>query len=144
MTIDEGKKMIEELKAEGFDEEQIVAGFYQLFIDGDVNVEQLGDLVQLVGWELTEEFKNMSPEDQKTKGWETSEDTSDVTKEENDEAKEFEPKENDGASEEKAEDGKEPEEKPEEDKKDESSEDENKNESEDDEEKRAKKLFGLK
>ena len=67
-----------------------------------------------------------------------------ATTEENDEAKEFEPKENDGASEEKTEDGKEPEEKPEEDKKDESSEDENKNESEDDEEQRAKKLFGLK
>ena len=74
MTVKEGLKMVEMLKKEGYDEEQIVGGFYQLYIDGKVTVEQLQDLVKLVGWEVTEEFLNMSEEDKKTKGWEVRED----------------------------------------------------------------------
>ena len=74
MTVKEGRKMVEMLKKEGFDEEQIVGGFYQLYIDGKVTVEQLQDLVKLVGWEVTEEFLNMCEEDKKTKGWEVVED----------------------------------------------------------------------
>ena len=74
MTVKEGLKMVEMLKKEGYDEEQIVGGFYQLYIDGKVTVEQLQDLVKLVGYEVTEEFLNMSGEDKKTKGWEVRED----------------------------------------------------------------------
>ena len=74
MTVKEGRKMVEELRKEGLSDENIVAGFYQLFIDDVINVDQLGDLVQLVGWEITEEFKKLSPEDQKTMGWELEED----------------------------------------------------------------------
>ena len=74
MTVKEGRKMVEMLKKEGFNEEQIVGGFYQLYIDGKVTVEQLQDLVKLVGWEVTEEFLNMSEEDKKTKGWVVRED----------------------------------------------------------------------
>ena len=74
MTIKEGRKMVEELRKEGLSDENIVAGFYQLFIDDVINVDQLGDLVQLVGWEITEEFKKLSPEEQKTMGWELEED----------------------------------------------------------------------
>jgi len=69
MTVKEGEKMIEELKKDGWNEEEIVAGFYQLFIEDEININELEDLVSLVGYELTEEFKKMSPEDQKTKGW---------------------------------------------------------------------------
>lgn len=85
MTVEEAKKMIEELKAQGNTEEDIVAGFYMMFCDGDIDVNELGDLVQLVGYELTDEFKNMSLEDQKTKGWDEDED---ISKEEIEEAKE--------------------------------------------------------
>lgn len=74
MTVKEGRKMVEELRKEGLSDENIVAGFYQLFIDDVINVDQLGDLVQLVGWEITEEFKKLSPEEQKTMGWELEED----------------------------------------------------------------------
>ena len=74
MTVKEGRKMVEELRKEGLSDENIVAGFYQLFIDDVINVDQLGDLVQLVGWEITEEFKKLSPEEHKTMGWELKED----------------------------------------------------------------------
>ena len=39
-----------------------------MFKDNKINVDELGDLVQLVGYELTDEFKNMSPDQQKTQG----------------------------------------------------------------------------
>ena len=69
MTVEEAKKMIEELKAQGETEEDIVAGFYAMLCEGDIDANELGDLVQLVGYELTDEFKNLSDEDKKTKGW---------------------------------------------------------------------------
>lgn len=144
MTVEEGKKMVQDLKNEGFDEEQIVGGFYQLFIEDKVTLDQLGDLVQLVGWELTDEFRNMSPEDQKTKGWETEEDaSSEVSEKENEDAKEYEP------GEEKDSEGENSSEDKGEDKEDASSEEnkeskpENEEESEEEQEARAKKLFGL-
>ena len=69
MTVKEAKEMIEELKAQGNSEEEIVAGFYMMFTEDKLTVDELQRLVELVGYELTEEFLNMSPEDQKTKGW---------------------------------------------------------------------------
>lgn len=69
MTIEEAKEMIEELKEQGETEEDIVAGFYAMFCEGDIDVNELSDLIKLLGYELTDEFKNMSEEDQKTKGW---------------------------------------------------------------------------
>lgn len=144
MTVEEGKKMVESLKEKGLSEENIVAGFYQLFIEDKVTLDQLGDLVQLVGWELTDEFRNMSPEDQKTKGWETEEDaSSEVSEKENEDAKEYEP------GEEKDSEGENSSEDKGEDKEDASSEEnkeskpENEEESEEEQEARAKKLFGL-
>ena len=143
MTVEEGKKMVETLKSKGYSEEDILAGFYQIFIDEKVDINQLGDLVQLVGYELTDEFRNLSPEDQKTKGWEIEEDEdAEVSEKENEDAKEYEPGEDSSKDSEKEESSSE-------EKEDASSEDEKKDdstekeESEEDEEKRAKKLFGL-
>ena len=75
MTVDEGKKAIEEMKAQGNSPEDIAGSFYLMFIDGKIDVEQLDALVNLLGYHLTDEFKNMSPEEQKTKGFEEKEPT---------------------------------------------------------------------
>ena len=77
MTVKEAKEMIEELKAQGSTEEELVAAFYGMFTEDKITIDELGDLVQLVGYELTEEFRNMSAEDQKTKGWADEENDSD-------------------------------------------------------------------
>ena len=92
MTAQEAREAIEELRAQGNSDEEMAARFYAMFVDGDIDVNQLGDLCQLVGYELTEEFKNMSPEDQKTKGYEEVEDE-DLTEEEIEDAKEITPAE---------------------------------------------------
>ena len=70
MTVQEGQKVIEELKSQGNSEEEIAGSFYLLFRDGKIDVEGLEGLVNLLGYHLTDEFKAMSPEQQKEEGYE--------------------------------------------------------------------------
>ena len=70
MTEQEVLEAIEELKQQGFSEDEFLLVFYTMFQNDDINLEQLAYLVDLFGYELTEEFLAMSPEDQKTKGYE--------------------------------------------------------------------------
>lgn len=108
MTVQEAKQSLEEiraqLKAKGVAEEEIpeeiVRTFYAMFQKDEIDVNEFGDLCQLVGYELTEDFKNMSPEDQKTKGLvEDEEDAEDLSEEEIEDAKEVEEDEVDDKSE---------------------------------------------
>lgn len=133
MTFEEAKKAIDGFKEDGRTDEEIVATFYLMFQDDKLNVKELGDLVGLVGYELTEEFLNMSPEDQKTKVFE-DDNEGDNEGEPSLEESDKEPKDNEEPKEENT-DKKEPtkEEKPEE-----------KIESDDTQEEKALKLFGLK
>ena len=122
MTIEEGKKAVAELKSEGYNEEEILASFYAMFQNDEIDINILEALTHIVGYELTDEFKNMSPEDQKTKGYEEREVEG---------AEEKAEAINEAAEEQGAEETEETEdeEKPE--------------ESEEDEKKKAMKLFGL-
>lgn len=70
MTVQEGQKVIEELKAQGNSDEEIAGSFYLLFRDGKIDVEGLEGLVNLLGFHLTDEFKAMDPEQQKEEGYE--------------------------------------------------------------------------
>lgn len=131
MTIEEGKKAIAELKSEGNTEEEILFGFYRMFQEDEIDINVLEALTHLVGYELTDEFKNMSPEDQKTKGYEEKEDTEGQEEkiEERDEANERANDEHDIVTgDEREKDDKESEES---------------EEPEEDERKKAMKLFGL-
>lgn len=70
MSIEELKKSIEEMKAQGQSEEEIAGAFYLLFREGKIDLEQLEALVNVLGFELSEEFKAMDPEMQKEAGYE--------------------------------------------------------------------------
>lgn len=82
MRPEEAKEAIETLKEKGMSDEELLYSLYGMFKNDEIDVNELGDLVQLVGYELTDEFKNMSPEDQKTKGVEKEEETEPEEKEE--------------------------------------------------------------
>ena len=69
MTLEELKKFIEKLKAQGETEEEMLAVFYGMYIDDMITLENLRTLTEVLGYEFTEEFENMSEEDKKTKGW---------------------------------------------------------------------------
>lgn len=121
MTLEEAKAAIEDLKAQGETEDDILKVLYLMFTKGEFDVETLRALVGTMGYEFTEEFEAMSDDDKKTKGWEQEDDPekSGLDKEEIEKAKECGDDECD-----------EPEDEPE-------------DESEEDEKKRAMKLFGL-
>ena len=70
MTIKEVQEAFEELRKDGQDDEDILAILYLMFQDDKIDINELSDLVQVLGYELTPEFLAMSPEDQKTKGYE--------------------------------------------------------------------------
>ena len=137
MTIDEAKKAFDEMRAQGADDNAILGTLYRMFQDDKIDVEQLGALVNVLGYELTDEFKQMTPEDQKTKGWEAddeSEKAEGVTDEEVEKAKEYGDKpdeRSDNASDEKSDET--------------DAESDKKDEEESDEEatKKARKIFGL-
>ena len=124
MTEVEMKQAIEQLKAENHSDEEILGGFFKMFQNDKLTFDELDGITNLMGYHITDKFKALSPEEQKTKGYEMTEVEAD--KETIEDAKEIKP-------EEKAEGGEEkPEEKPEE-----------KSEDDSDEEKKAMKLFGL-
>lgn len=133
MTIDEAKKAFDEMRAQGADDNAILGTLYRMFQDDKIDVEQLGALVNVLGYELTDEFKQMTPEDQKTKGWEAddeSEKAKGVTDEEVEKAKEY---------------GDDSDEKPDEKSDETDAESDKRDEEESDEEatKKARKIFGL-
>ena len=145
MTIDEAKKAFDEMRAQGADDNAILGTLYRMFQDDKIDVEQLGALVNVLGYELTDEFKQMTPEDQKTKGWEAddeSEKAEGVTDEEVEKAKEYgdDPDERSGnASDEKSDESDD-----ESDKEDEEDSDkEDEEESDEEAIKKARKIFGL-
>ena len=138
MTIDEAKKAFDEMRAQGADDNAILGTLYRMFQDDKIDVEQLGALVNVLGYELTDEFTQMTPEDQKTKGWEAddeSEKAEGVTDEEVEKAKEYgdDPDERSGnASDEKSDE-----------KSDDDSDKEDEEESDEEAIKKARKIFGL-
>ena len=141
MTIDEAKKAFDEMRAQGADDNAILGTLYRMFQDDKIDIEQLGALVNVLGYELTDEFKQMTPEDQKTKGWEAddeSEKAEGVTDEEVEKAKEYgdDPDERSGNESDEKSDEKSDETDAESDKKDEE-------ESDEEATKKARKIFGL-
>ena len=77
MTVEEARKVIDELESQGASKEEIAGAFYLLFRDDKIDTEQLESLVNLLGYELNDEFKNMSPEEQKENGYELTNDPKD-------------------------------------------------------------------
>ena len=68
MTIEELKKSIEIVKSQGYSEEEILEGFYKMFQDGKLTLDELDGIVNVMGYHLSDEFLKMNSMNQKTKG----------------------------------------------------------------------------
>lgn len=68
MTIEEAKQALEQLKAEGNSEEDILKVLYLMYHDDKIELNDLRIFTELLGWEFTEDFEAMSEEDKKNKG----------------------------------------------------------------------------
>lgn len=69
MTVKEAKKMFAGLRAQGQTDEDILGTLYLMFADDRISLDELETLCNVLGYELTEEFKAMSPEEQKVNGY---------------------------------------------------------------------------
>lgn len=89
MTPEELNKAVEAMKADGATEEDMLGAFYKMFQEDKISFEGLEALVEGIGYHITDEFRAMSDEDRKTKGYEEVE-TENVSEEAKEEAKEVE------------------------------------------------------
>lgn len=65
MTVGEFKETIAGLKEQGMDDNDIVITLYTMFVGDAITLEEFERLLAVLGYSLTEEFKKMSPEEQK-------------------------------------------------------------------------------
>lgn len=83
MTYEEAKAAIEDLKAQGETEDDILKVLYAMYTDDKLSLSDLRTFIGIMGYEFTEEFEAMSEEDKKTKGWEQETDENDSASGEN-------------------------------------------------------------
>lgn len=124
MTLREAKQVIDEYLAQGMTEDDVLGTLYLMYQDDSINLEELEKLIGILGYEFSEEFKNMSDEDKKTKGLGDAEEDFDDDDSEEDEEEDIEKAKSIKKERFDSEEDEEPEEKPE-------------------DEEKAKKLFGL-
>lgn len=139
MNNDEILSLIDQMKAQGLDEEKIMDSFYETFKEGKMDRKDLEALASALGYELVDDFKEDSTPDPIEGAAAEG-----ISKEEAEDLKEIKPEESKEEFEEKVEEAKEDEpeiEEKEEEKVEEESEE--KEDSEDDERKEAMKLFDL-
>lgn len=86
MNSEEIQSLIEQLKAQGLDEEEIMTVFYETFTKGDMDRKDLETLAEAMGYELTDDFKNEPAPDPIA-----SKDTEGLSEEELEDAKAIEP-----------------------------------------------------
>lgn len=65
MELNELKTAVEEMKAQGTSEEDILGTFYLKFVDGEISLEEFEALASVLGKGLSDEFKGLSEEEQK-------------------------------------------------------------------------------
>lgn len=108
MNAEEVKAKLDELKAQGLSEEEILDALYDMFLDGELSKEDLGKVIGTIGYELSPEFDAVDedePIDLKEKGEPVdAEIPEDISKDEIEKAKEIPSAEGEEESEEPEED----------------------------------------
>lgn len=71
ITVEEAMKAIREMQEEeNMTDDEILGILCLMFQDNKLTFNELGALIDKLGYEFTDEFLNMSPEDQKSKCFE--------------------------------------------------------------------------
>lgn len=68
MSEEELQKTFEQMKAQNVDDQSILGGIYKMFQDGKINLEQLDAIANELGYQLSDDFKSLPEEQQKTVG----------------------------------------------------------------------------
>ena len=112
MDEKEIQSLIDQLKAQGMDDEKIMDMYYEMFVDGKMDREDLETLAGYLGYELDDDFKNDEhadpiEEDAEKVDEEPEEALENISKEEAEDLKAMKPGESKEEFEEKVEDAKE-------------------------------------
>lgn len=78
ITIDQAYSAMQDMMANGTSEDDMLGILYLMFQDDKISLDELEALIDKLGYEFSDEFKNMSPEDQKTKGYEMASEEDDI------------------------------------------------------------------
>ena len=70
MTAEEVKQAYDELKSEGYDNDEIAVNLGRLYEEGKITKDQLGALLEPLGLRLKPEFASMSDDEAKENLWE--------------------------------------------------------------------------
>ena len=75
ITIEEAIKAMKEYqKEDDVDDVEMISILYEMFRVDKLNINEFGAMLEGLGYELSEEFLNMTPEEQKTKFCEIEDD----------------------------------------------------------------------
>ena len=139
MNEEQIKSLVDQLKAAGLEEEDIMDVFYSTFTKGKMDRKDLETLANYMGYELTDDFKNDPTPDP----IESQEDGEEISKEDLEDVKEIDEDETPEEFEEKIEDIKEGESVTEDEDEDDYDEDGDEDEDEDKEWEEAQKIFKI-
>ena len=64
MTVKEGKQVIEQLKGQGYTDEQIQYAFAMMYFNDQIDLDGFNGLINLLGYHLEDEFLSLSKEEQ--------------------------------------------------------------------------------
>lgn len=68
MSFEELQGALDQLRRQGYTEDDMLKVFYLMYSDGKINLDSLRTITETLGYEFTEDFENMSYDDKKTKG----------------------------------------------------------------------------
>lgn len=68
MTLEEVKEFLEERKAEGDSEEDILKVLYAMYVKGAIELSDLRTFTEALGWKFTDEFEALPEEEKKKRG----------------------------------------------------------------------------
>ena len=74
MTVKELEASYDELRAQGATDDDILGVLYLMYQQEQINTDQLREMIDVLGYEFTEEFEAMSEEDKHVKGFKQEED----------------------------------------------------------------------
>lgn len=63
MTVGEFKEILAELKEKGYTDQMIIITIYSMYANNELTTKELEDLFYVMGYEFSDEFKNLSEED---------------------------------------------------------------------------------
>ncbi len=66
MTFEEAEQILNELMEEGISEEELVGAMYMMYSEDKLTLDELRNLISILGYEFTDEFLAM-PESEKKK-----------------------------------------------------------------------------